>query len=173
MAVGTQLQLELTAEQAAREFPALPASSGDNVNVGVSLDRVGPKQRDQIRTLNFSVSANGSSVKHQVSVKDYDGAFVFDGPMADAADAAQLGAPMLGVVEQLNVSPGQTVAEGDVIATVSAMKMEVHVKAPFAGQVAAHEVAVGDKVVEGALLSVLKQVRAYAQLPAYARWSFL
>ena len=40
--------------------------------------------------------------------------------------------------------------------TVSAMKMEVHVKAPFAGALETLQVAQGDKVVEGTpLLAVI------------------
>ena len=47
------------------------------------------------------------------------------------------------------------VKEGDVLMTVSAMKMEVHVKANVEGNVGALEVAAGDKVIEGALLARL------------------
>jgi pyruvate carboxylase len=163
MTVDSEVNLSLSSAQAREEFRLVPSTGTDlsaPVELTVRLDRVGPKKRDAMRTLEFTVSGvEGSTrvkpTKHKVEVADNDGAFVFDGPMADASDAAQLGAPMLGVVEKVHVSPGQSVAEGDVIATVSAMKMEVHIKAPFSGAVSKLEVEVGDKVVEGALLSVL------------------
>ena len=78
--------------------------------------------------------------------------------MADAADDSQLASPMPGVVEKVAVAAGQLVGEGDVLMTISAMKMEVHVKAAHAGVVGDVPVATGDKVVEGALLaSIVKQ----------------
>ena len=40
-----------------------------------------------------------------------------------------------------------------ILLTVSAMKMEVHVKAPFDGKLGKLHVAQGDKIVEGALLA--------------------
>ena len=60
---------------------------------------------------------------------------------------------MPGLVEKINKKAGSAVAEGDILFTVSAMKMEVHVKAPFDGKLAKLHVAQGDKIVEGALLA--------------------
>ena len=69
--------------------------------------------------------------------------------------------PLLSVTAwQVHVKPGAEVAEGDNLMTVSAMKMEVHVKAPFAAKVAKLQVAPGDKVIEGALVAVLKPTAA-------------
>lgn len=64
---------------------------------------------------------------------------------------------MPGVVEKVLVAVGATVSEGDVIAVVSAMKMEVQVKATSAGRVASLAVAEGGKVVEGALIVSLAE----------------
>ena len=58
-----------------------------------------------------------------------------------------------GAVDKLLVKEGDEVSEGDVLAVVVAMKMEVQVKAPMAGTVASVHVAEGGKVVEGALLA--------------------
>ena len=54
------------------------------------------------------------------------------------------------------VTVGQSVAAGDTLCTVSAMKMEVKVTAPFNGDIASIEVDVGHRVVDGALLITMK-----------------
>lgn len=64
---------------------------------------------------------------------------------------------MPGVVEKLLVAEGAFVAEGDVVAVISAMKMEVQVKASKAGKVASLAVAEGGKVIEGALIITLRE----------------
>jgi biotin carboxyl carrier protein len=45
---------------------------------------------------------------------------------------------------------------GDIICTVSAMKMEVKVTAPTSGVIASLSVASGTRVIEGALLAIIK-----------------
>lgn len=64
---------------------------------------------------------------------------------------------MLGVVEKVLVSEGAAVSEGDVVAVVSAMKMEVQVKATATGSVGSVSVAEGGKVIEGALIITIRQ----------------
>lgn len=63
---------------------------------------------------------------------------------------------MPGVVEKVLVAAGASVSEGEVVAVVSAMKMEVQVKATSAGTVASLAVSEGGKVIEGALIVTLK-----------------
>lgn len=64
---------------------------------------------------------------------------------------------MPGVVEKVLVTVGASVSEGDVVAVVSAMKMEVQVKALSGGTVASVSVEESDKVIEGALMVTLKE----------------
>lgn len=73
-------------------------------------------------------------------------------PVAGSGDqVAQMG----GVVTQILVKPGQSVAEGDKIAELEAMKMKVPVTATCSGTVSAIHVAVGDAVEGGqALLTI-------------------
>jgi acetyl/propionyl-CoA carboxylase alpha subunit len=61
------------------------------------------------------------------------------------ADGA-LRAPMPGTVVAVNVTPGQAVSEGEVLAVMTAMKMEMTLAAPFDGVVASVGCAVGDLV---------------------------
>ena len=80
----------------------------------------------------------------------------FDGPMADAGDASHVAAPMPGAIEKVLVSNGSTVKAGDDLFVVCAMKMEVNVKATKDGTISGVTVALGDKVVESALLCKLE-----------------
>ncbi len=67
-----------------------------------------------------------------------------------------MGSPMPGNVEKVLVGVGARVAAGDVLCTVSAMKMEVKVTVPAASTVVALSAPAGTRVVEGALLVTLK-----------------
>jgi len=144
---------EFGCEQAAAEKCAEEGSG--MVDVEITLTRVGPKKHDSMRVLQFSVRAAGQMTTHAIELKDTDGVETYDGPMAKAEDPNELGSPMPGVVEKVHVSANKRVREGDILLTVSAMKMEVHVKAPFHALVSNLHVAAGDKVVEGALLARL------------------
>jgi len=60
--------------------------------------------------------------------------------------------PGVGKVLEVLVSVGTAVAEGDEVAVVESMKVEIPVTAPSAGTVAAIRVAAGDPVQTGDLL---------------------
>jgi geranyl-CoA carboxylase alpha subunit len=65
-------------------------------------------------------------------------------------------APVAGVVTQVLVSPGDTVAEGQPLACVEAMKMEMWLHARAAGVVSAVHAQARDQVASGALLIELE-----------------
>ncbi len=52
--------------------------------------------------------------------------------------------PISGVVNRVNVAPGQTIAENELIMVIEAMKMETNVTAPRSGIVKSVRVAAGD-----------------------------
>ena len=60
-----------------------------------------------------------------------------------------------GVVQQIHVHVGATVAEGETLLILEAMKMKTPVVAPRAGRVASIQVATGDSVVAGQSLVTL------------------
>ena len=65
---------------------------------------------------------------------------------AALGDAKQVGAPMPGVISGLNAKAGQTVAAGDVLCSIEAMKMETAIHAEVAGVIAEVLVKPGDQI---------------------------
>lgn len=70
--------------------------------------------------------------------------------------ADELRAPMTGRVVQVAVAQGARVAEGDLLVTIEAMKMEFKLVAPEAGVVAEVRCEAGARVELGDLLVVLE-----------------
>jgi len=69
-------------------------------------------------------------------------------------------APMPGRVTAVDVTAGMTVAKGQKLVTLEAMKMEHGLVAPYDGTVAELNVAAGDQVSEGAILVRVEPVEA-------------
>ena len=67
-------------------------------------------------------------------------------PKAEAGNAAHVGAPMPGVVSAVAVQAGAAVAEGDLLLTIEAMKMETGLHAEKAGTVKAVHVTPGAQI---------------------------
>ncbi|MDP3492000.1 MAG: acetyl/propionyl/methylcrotonyl-CoA carboxylase subunit alpha [Hyphomonadaceae bacterium] len=89
-------------------------------------------------------------------------AFVFKDhpPGADLGGGSgdgQVRAPMPGKVTQLSVKAGETVAKGQALLVLEAMKMEHAMTAPFDGKVVEVNASVGGQVTEGTILVVLEE----------------
>jgi biotin carboxyl carrier protein len=69
---------------------------------------------------------------------------------------------MPGTVLAVSAEVGMTVAEGDVLGVMEAMKMELSLKAPLAGTVTTVGAATGEQVALGAVLFVVEGVAADA-----------
>eukprot|EP00798_Chlamydomonas_sp_ICE-L_P018203 gene18203-24646_t len=134
-------------EPGCRRAPGEGVSDAEWVDVTVEMTRIEGLSRGS-RKVWFNI--NGKT--QVVEVKDSSGKFVFSGPMANTKKPGQMGSPMPGHVEKLLVKKGQAVKAGETLCTVSAMKMEVKVTAPFDAKVSDVTVAVGTRVVENALL---------------------
>jgi biotin carboxyl carrier protein len=82
-------------------------------------------------------------------------------PAAKPAAAAPAGGygiktPLPGVIIDVKVNIGDTVAKGQTVVVLEAMKMENNINADRDGKVAAIQVAKGDTVADGAVLVVLE-----------------
>jgi len=73
-----------------------------------------------------------------------------------AASDGGLRAPMPGKIVAAPAKAGDAVTKGQPVVVLEAMKMEHALTAPFDGVVAEFHVAVGDQVVDGAVLAVVK-----------------
>ncbi|SJM64542.1 Methylcrotonyl-CoA carboxylase biotin-containing subunit [Brevundimonas diminuta 3F5N] len=73
-----------------------------------------------------------------------------------SASDGGLRAPMPGKIVAAPAKAGDKVAKGQPVVVLEAMKMEHALTAPFDGVVAEFNVAVGDQVVDGAVLAVVK-----------------
>lgn len=72
-------------------------------------------------------------------------------------EAGTLTAPMNGTIVAVNVAAGDSVAEGQALVVMEAMKMEYTIRAPFAASVEQVFFAVGDLVADGAELISLSE----------------
>ncbi|GAB3523722.1 sodium-extruding oxaloacetate decarboxylase subunit alpha [Photobacterium alginatilyticum] len=70
-------------------------------------------------------------------------------PVAASSTAEPVSAPLAGNIFKINVQPGNTVAEGDVLVVLEAMKMETEVRAARSGVVQDLHVKEGDSVAVG------------------------
>jgi urea carboxylase len=66
-------------------------------------------------------------------------------------------APLAGSLWQWTVKPGDEVLQGQSIALIDSMKMEIHVEAPCSGQILALHKKVGESVKTGQILASMKE----------------
>lgn len=79
------------------------------------------------------------------------------GAEEDASSESRILSPMPGLVRLVSVVEGASVAKGDPLVTMEAMKMELSLTAPRDGKVSSVTVAAGDQVNEGILLVELEE----------------
>ena len=77
-------------------------------------------------------------------------------PAPGGAGAVEIHSQTPGNVWKIIKNPGDTVAEGDVIMILEAMKMEIDITAPKAGKIASINVNVNDTVADAQLLATME-----------------
>ena len=77
-------------------------------------------------------------------------------PTNAATGDNELPSPLSGVIVEIAVSPGVTVAKGDKVIVVEAMKMKTMISAHKSGKISSIAVAVGDGVEAGQVLMVIE-----------------
>ena len=73
-------------------------------------------------------------------------------PAAPAGSGNPVKAPLPGTITNIKVKVGDTIAVGDVVVVLEAMKMQNNIEAEYAGTVTSITVNPGDSVMEGATL---------------------
>ncbi|MGH3495523.1 MAG: biotin/lipoyl-containing protein, partial [Sciscionella sp.] len=122
------------------------------VRLLIELEAIGEADERGIRTV--MATLNGQLRPIQVR----DRSVASDLPVAEKADKSNSGhvaAPFAGVVT-LQVAEGDTIAAGDNVATIEAMKMEAGITAPRDGTVARLAIGAVQQVEGGDLLAVLE-----------------
>ncbi|WP_295418185.1 biotin/lipoyl-containing protein [Sulfurovum sp.] len=115
---------------------------------------------------NYTVVVDGKKYSVQVAEGEADIQISEAAPTTTPAAAAPTPAQGVGTVEihsqtpgnvwKILKNPGDTVAEGDVIMILEAMKMEIDIAAPQAGKIASINVSVNDAVADAQLLATME-----------------
>ena len=87
----------------------------------------------------------GRLIFHPAAPLDYAG--------GDAAAERAVASPLTGMIVEIKVTDGQTVAEGDVIAVMESMKLEISIRATSAGIASNISVSNGDMVDRGQVIA--------------------
>jgi pyruvate carboxylase len=130
-----------------------PVSLRTGVRLLIGLRAIGEPNEDGLRTVSFRVNGQGRDIEAR------DRSFLTERVEAERADPTRPGhvpAPFRGVVH-VSASPGEAVAEGDVIAVIEAMKMESSISAPVAGHVERIVAGPGDTLEPGDLILEIRQ----------------
>ncbi|MCP5028137.1 MAG: ATP-grasp domain-containing protein [Actinomycetia bacterium] len=135
------------------------ASAGGQALDGLELYGM---SRDEVDLAVGGVRQTYAVVHHEgaVSVTSADGNILFATVprFAEPGDQVEPGstvATMPGTIVEVRVAEGDTVAAGDVLLVMEAMKMELSITTSMAGTVTAVPISAGDSVEAGAILAVV------------------
>jgi 3-methylcrotonyl-CoA carboxylase alpha subunit len=103
----------------------------------------------EVRTLTAVVSARSVEIATPTARRLYEAAPPLAFAAAEAAADGALASPLTGAIVKLPLSEGDPVAAGDTVAILESMKMEIPLKAPVSGRLAALAVALGQMVDRG------------------------
>jgi pyruvate carboxylase subunit B len=135
------------APETAATQPATPASATKSGRYTVTVDG----KSYALSVDDGCVSVDGH--RYQVDLKPESAADSISPPAAEpSVDSTPILAQMPGVVLRINVDLAQTVAEGQPLLVLEAMKMEVDINAPRDGVISEIAVAEGEQVQAGHLL---------------------
>lgn len=100
----------------------------------------------------YAVALEGGKATVNGKLFDFSVKEGIEAKAADASEGTPVKAALPGNVLKVLVTEGDSIAEGDVIAVVEAMKMETEIKSPVSGTVKSVEIEVGNKVQTGQVL---------------------
>ena len=100
----------------------------------------------------YAVALEGEKATVNGKLYDFSIKSGIEATPAVAGEGTPVKAALPGVVLKVLVEEGDSIAEGDVIAVVEAMKMETEIKSPVGGTVKSVEIEVGNQVQTGQVL---------------------
>jgi acetyl-CoA/propionyl-CoA carboxylase biotin carboxyl carrier protein len=150
--VTVELDRPVVVDRARGEVDGIPVRVLMAEGHTVLLDVDGRRERAVV-----DVTPHHVEVVHRGHRRVFTRPDVFAGSAAAAGDGT-IAAPMPGTVLSVSVEQDAGVAEGQVLGVLEAMKMELSLKAPFAGRVAKVGATAGDQVALGAILFVVEEV---------------
>ena len=131
---------------------AISHKKAGNVKVHIKLSNGQSKEKEFTVTVNgkkYGIELDGKKAVVNGKTYDFDVKTGIDKSSGSAGDGQPVKAALPGTVLRVNVSVGDSVAEGDVIAVVEAMKMETEIKSPLSGAIKEVDIEAGDKVKTG------------------------
>ena len=100
----------------------------------------------------YAVALEGEKATVNGKLYDFSIKSGIEASQAVAGEGTPVKAALPGVVLKVLVEEGDSIAEGDVIAVIEAMKMETEIKSPVGGTVKSVEIEVGNQVQTGQVL---------------------
>jgi len=100
----------------------------------------------------YAVALEGDKATVNGKLFDFSVKSGIEASQAVAGEGTPVKAALPGVVLKVLVEEGDSIAEGDVLAVIEAMKMETEIKSPVGGTVKSVEIEVGNQVQTGQVL---------------------
>ncbi|MCL2057248.1 MAG: pyruvate carboxylase [Oscillospiraceae bacterium] len=147
------------------DMPGSVFFHGMNVGETIKLDirdgktyvikYLGAGDANEDGTRNFHFELNG--LRREVAIADPSlVSVVKQAVMAEPENKSHVAASIPGMVSKMNISPGDTVKENDILAVVEAMKMEINIVARMDGVIDRVLIGAGQAVKAGELMAVIK-----------------
>jgi len=146
-------QLTVLANGAATKVEVLWGAAGPSATM-IGDHPAPPWERRTIRVVG---EGNPLYVLHDMRQTELGWPTFEAGAGGEEGDGSSIRAPIIGRIAKVFVKPGDSVAKGDRIAVVEAMKMEHVLHAGRAGRIAKLAVTEGQQVTQGALIAALAE----------------
>lgn len=103
-------------------------------------------------SMGSTIAKKAPSVKPQPAIVQGQVEKTESAPVVKAGEGTKVTSPLPGTITSIKVKVGDTVAVGDTVVVLEAMKMQNSIEAENAGTITSVMVNVGDSVMEGAVL---------------------
>ena len=157
--------MEFQYEFAGKSYPVRIKKDGDAFKIGVGEEEFDVSSKE-IRPGFFVLNINGKSIKVSMASEGSQRHIFFGGHVYKFTRAEgrrkrsgglemlspEIASPISGKIVKVDAGDGAEVAEGQILLTIEAMKMEYQIKAPYAGTVEEINFKEGDQVDIGVVL---------------------